>query len=190
MFIRRTLSLDPEQASLAEPLLPREYFRNVVLANEHLARAHVQAEAMLADARARSERVLADAQAEFWARANVLLDGWEVERQAQREALTEQVGSLLGETLASLLGTLSQQERALALVRQIAQSQTRPVRATLRCAVDLHDAVRLWLEQQPHSHWQLERDTGLAPGALWLTTESGDFSLDWEQLRQRVLDLA
>lgn len=190
MFIRRTLSLDPEQVSLAEPLLPRECFSNVIRANEHLARAHAQAEVLIAHAQAQGEQVLADAQAAFWARANAVLDDWEAERQAQRDALVEQVSSLLGETLENLLGSLSQEERALALIRQIAQSQTRPVRATLRCAVDLHDAVGLWLEQQPHSHWQLERDSGLAPGSLWLTTESGDFSLDWDQLRQRVLDLA
>jgi type III secretion protein L len=190
MFIRRTLSLDPEQVSLAEPLLPRECFSNVVLANEYLARVRAQAEALIGDAQAQGERMLADAQVQFWARANAVLDDWEAERQAQREALTEQASHLLSQTLESLLGTLSQQERAVALVRQIAQSQTRPVRATLRCAVDIHEPVAIWLEQHLHAHWQLERDTGLAPGTLWLTTESGDFSLDWEQLRQRALDLA
>ncbi|MCQ2996784.1 type III secretion system stator protein SctL [Pseudomonas quasicaspiana] len=190
MFIRRTLSFDAPQPGVAEPLLRREYFSDVVLASEHLARAHVHAESLLADARAQGEQLLADAQAQFWDRANALLEGWEAERQAQREALVEQARSLLSETLASLLGTLSDEERALALVRQIAQSQTRPVRATLRCSVDLHESVDAWLQQQPHTHWQLERDTGLAPGTLWLSTESGDFSLDWERLRERILDLA
>jgi type III secretion protein L len=190
MFIRRRLSFDAQQTSLAEPVLPRECFSSVVLANEHLARAHAQAEALLAQAQAQGEQVLADAQAQFWARANALLDDWEAERQAQREALVEQVRSLLSETLESLLGTLSGEERALALVRQIAQSQTRPVRATLRCAIDIHEPVEIWLQQHPHTHWQLERDTGLAPGTLWLSTDSGDFSLDWEQLRQRVVGLA
>lgn len=190
MFIRRTLSFDTQQPGVAEPLLRREYFADVVLASEHLARAHLQAEALLAETRTQGEQMLVDAQADFWAQANAVLQDWEAERQAQREALVEQARSLVSQTLASLLGTLSEEERALALVRQIARSQTRPVRATLRCAVDLHDAVEVWLQQQPHTHWQLERDTGLAPGTLWLSTESGDFSLDWERLRERILDLA
>lgn len=190
MFIRRTLSFDAQQPGVAEPVLCREYFSDVLLASEHLARAHVQADALLADARVQREQLLADAQADFWARANAMLEDWEAERKAQREQLVEQARSLLGQTLTRLLGTLTQEERALALVRQIAQSQTRPVHATLRCAVDLHESVEVWLQQQPHTHWQLERDTGLAPGTLWLSTENGDFSLDWERLRERILDLA
>ncbi|PBQ15656.1 hypothetical protein CCL09_18475 [Pseudomonas congelans] len=190
MFIRRKLSLDPNLPSLAQPLLRRECFSDVALASEHLQRARAEARALLADAQVEVERMLAEAQADFWARADAFLGDWEAERQAQRDALVEQAQGLLSQTLKTLLDEFPQEQRALALVRQLDQSQSRPVRATLRCAVDMHEPVEAWLQRQPRAHWQLERDTGLASGTLLLSTEQGDFGLDWERLRTCVLELA
>ncbi len=190
MFIRRRLNLDPQGPSLAEPLLRREYFSDVALAGEYLSRAQAEAEHIRAQAHAEGEQWLAQAQAEFYQRAEALLSDWEAERQAQAAALVDQAQSLLKQTLTTLLGEFSQAQRAEALVRQIAQSQSRPVQATLRCAVDLHAPVEHWLQGNPHAHWQLECDTSLAPGTLCLSSPSGDFSLDWQHLCERLGELA
>ena len=189
MFIRRTLEIDSRQASLAEPFFPRECFSNVALANAYLERVRAEADALLEQSRSAAARHRTEAEAEFWRRANALLADWERDRQLQRERLVTEVQALLRDTLSELLGSCSAQERAFVLVRQLVNSQTRPVRATLRCAVDVHLHIDAWLLQQGLEHWQLERDEGLADGTLWLSTEQGDFSLDWQALCDRLVDL-
>ncbi len=189
MFVRRSLSLNPQQPSLAEPVLRRECFEEVALASQCLARAEEKARALLADAQEQADEVLAEAQARFWAQANQVLEAWEAERQAQREAVVEQARQLVNETLASLLGTFTLEERALALIRQLDQGQKRPIRATLRCAIDIYPAMESVLRIQPHAYWDLESDLSLANGTLLLGTDSGDLSLDWGHFRESLLIL-
>lgn len=189
MFVLRSLSLNPQQPSLAEPVLRREWFEEVALASQCLARAEEKARALLADAQEQAHEVLAEAQTRFWAQANQVLEAWEVERQAQREAVVEQARQIVNETLASLLSSFTLEERALVLIRQLDQAQKQPVRATLRCAIDIYPAMELVLRMQPHAHWDLEGDLGLANGTLLLDTDSGDFTLDWRRLRESLLVL-
>jgi type III secretion protein L len=189
MFVRRVLSFNPQHPSLAEPVLRRECFESMPLASEWLARAEATAKTIVNDAQVQARSAVADARAEFWVQANQVLQGWEVERQAQREAIVEQVRQLLSQTLASLLGTFTGEERTLALIRQIDQGQRRPAQGTMRCADDIYLSVEAVLLSQPHAHWMLERDSGLSPGALVLSTAAGDFALDWERLSELLLNV-
>jgi type III secretion protein L len=189
MFVRRVLKFDPQQLSLAEPVLRRECFESVPLASEWLAHAEAKARSIVDDAHVQARSAVADAQAVFWAQATQVLQAWESERQAQRGAVVEQVRQLLRHTLSSILETFTEDERALALIRQIDNEQRRPAQASLRCADDIYSSVEKVLQLQTHALWVLERDKGLGSGSLVLSTVAGEFCLDWERLSELLLNM-
>jgi type III secretion protein L len=189
MFVRRVLTFDPQQPRLAEPVLRRECFESVPLASEWLAHAEAKARCIVNDAHEQVRSAVADAQAEFWVQATQALQAWESERQAQREAVVEQVRQLLSHTLGSILETFTEDERVLSLIRQIESEQRRPAQAILQCADDIYSSVQRVLQLQTHALWALERNRGLGPGSLVLSTAGGDFCLDWKRLSELLLNL-
>ncbi len=69
-----------------------------------------------------------------------------------------------------------------ALIKQLLASHVPAVKATLVCHPLELEAVRACLTNRGSTHWTLRADDTIKLQSLILTTEEGDFRIDWTSL--------
>lgn len=179
MLARRLVELRAGAPRLAQPLIRRETLIDCGRAEAVLAHAQEQAAALLQEAERHAEAQLAEARQAFWQQAEHQLMRWEQERLEINRLLESHASQLVNQALQQLLGETPEPARLNALLKQLSASQSEPVSATLRCHPQVRDTVQRWLDQQPATPWRLQPDASLADDEVRLSTEQGDFQLDW-----------
>ncbi|RON40058.1 type III secretion system stator protein SctL [Pseudomonas brassicacearum] len=187
MWIRRRLSLGAE-ALLREPILRREDLADAQRASDLLLVAQAQAEALIADAQGQCQRSLDQATGEFWAQANHFLQSLEDQRQTLQRSAVESAEAMLTLALTQLFDDTSVAERGRALINHLAASQSYACTATLSCPPELFADVQAWIAGSRFAAlWQLREDTSMPPQALRLSSDAGEFDLDWSGLVRCLL---
>lgn len=187
MLVRRRLSLGTE-ALLREPILRREDLADAQRARDLLLGAHAEAEALIAEAQGQCQRSLDQATGQFWEQANAFLQTVEDQRQALQRAAVESAEALLTLTLTRLFDDASVIERGQALIKHLATSQSEACTATLSCPPALFADVQTWLAAGRFAElWQLREDASMPPQTLRLSSDVGEFDLDWAGLVRCVL---
>lgn len=179
MLARRLVEIRAGGPGLVQPLISRETLIDCGRAEALLAQAHERAAALLQEAERQAAAQLAEAQRAFWQQAEQQLKHWEQERLQMNRLLETHASQLVNQALQQLLGETPQPVRLQALLNQLLASQSEPVSATLRCHPQVRDCVQHWLDQQPATPWRLQPDASLADDEVQLSTEQGDFQLDW-----------
>lgn len=188
MFVTRSISLNATGAVVAQPLLRRANIADVAIAEELLDEACREAQTILDDARSQRDSMLGEVQAEVWQHANEFLKSWQVEREAQREAIVQQAEMLLQQALREIFDEVPEPRRVELMLRQLAVSQQRPVEARVGCHPSLLRQVKAWLQEQPvvATLWTVQSDSGLSPDRVHLSTSSGEFSVDWASIKRSL----
>ena len=186
MLAKRSIALTA--AVLPEPILRRESIADSRLAEQLLADAQLQAERLLQQQQQANQALQRQALAEFWEVANGFLQGLQEQRQEQQRQMHGAVQRLLSEALQQLLDDTTLAERARAVLRNLALSQSCETLATLSCPVEMLEPVSQWLGQSRFAdYWQLKVDPSMAPGALRLSHAQGVFEIAWKDLREGLL---
>lgn len=187
MLVRRRLSLGDQGAGAAR-ILRHEQFTDAQAAVDLLERAQEQVQAMLDDAQARCQYVLDQAAGEFWDQAGAFLEGLDARYRDTQASVIEASSQLLNLALERLFDEASPGERARVMVKHLAASQSIATGATLSCHPELFDEVQAWVAGSRFAAlWQLRED-GLMPlTALRLSSETGEFDLDWAGLQRCLL---
>lgn len=152
--------------------------------------AQRQADALLAqaleDARAQARVCLAARERAFLQQADALLQDWRRQRHEWREALLPRAEQLLHQALAQLADALPPGARLHALLRQLLLAQGETEQATLWCHPDMAQQARAWLAARPHLAWRLDTRADQDSQSVLLATQYGALTLDWEQLLARL----
>ncbi|MGF6109299.1 type III secretion system stator protein SctL [Pseudomonas frederiksbergensis] len=187
MLVRRRLSLGTE-ALLREPILRREDLADAQRASDLLLAAHAQAEALIAEAQGQCQRSLDQATGQFWAQANAFLQTLEDQRQALQRSAVESAEAMLTLALTRLFDDTSVIERGQALITHLAASQSDACTATLSCPPALFADVQAWLAGGRFAAlWTLREESSMPPQTLRLSSDAGEFDLDWSGLVRCLL---
>ncbi|TPG88497.1 HrpE/YscL family type III secretion apparatus protein [Pseudomonas caspiana] len=187
MLVRRRLSLGTG-ALLREPILRREDLADAQRASDVLLAAQAQAEALIAAAQTQCQRLLDQAAGEFWTQANDFLQALEDQRQALQISAVESAEAMLTLALTGLLDDTGVAERGRALVRHLAASQSYACNATLSCPPELFADLQAWVADSRFAAlWQLRDDPSMPTQTLRLSSDAGEFDLDWPGLLRCLL---
>lgn len=187
MLSLRKIKLPSEVSGLSPSLIPRETLRDCEYAESILNRTKKKVETLLRQAEEDRENLLEQAREDFWHQANTLLQCWEAERQAMTDALESRATGLVNEALSLLLEEVAEPERLSALLRQLSAVLIPQVSVILRCCPQSCDPIQRWLDEQGATHWRLRPDASMAPHALTIETQEGDFLIDWPRVTAALL---
>ncbi|GGM31244.1 type III secretion system stator protein SctL [Pseudomonas asuensis] len=186
MLVKRTLSLG--SPVINEPILRREAIADAWRAQEVLDQALQQADLIRAKAVEEGQQQVDQTIGEFWNIANAFLQTLEAEREAFRRDILISVEELLNLSLSRLLDDTDLPERIRALLRDLAQSQSVDMVATLNCHPDLAESVSQWLSHSRFAAlWRIESDASMPLAALRLSHATGAFEVDWDSLRNGLM---
>lgn len=191
MLIRRKLSLGDSE--LEQQLIVRhEQFADYRRAVDVMVQARAEAAALLQRSETVRQESLDEALAEFWIRANELLKALEAERQQCKANVIEVCRELLDVVIGRLFDGCPQREQITILLEHLANSQAYPsVSSTLKCHPELFDEVQTWLRSNSAlTLWQLQADRTMPIQALRLSTNAGEYDVDWTGLRRTFLATA
>jgi len=187
MLVRRRLSLGAE-ALLREPILRHEDLADAQRASDLLLAAQTEAEALIAEAQGQCQRSLDQAAGEFWEQANHFLQTLEDQRLALQRSAVESAEALLTQALTQLFDDTSVAERGRALINHLAASQSYACTATLTCPPELFADVQAWVAGSRFAAlWQLREDISMPAQTLRLSSDAGEFDLDWPGLVRCLL---
>lgn len=179
MLLRRKIELRADVSGLPSVIITHKELIDCGQAQGVLVRAQVMARDLLNAAKTESDARLKKAQHTFWAQANSQLKRWQMEHLAQSRALESNATAVVNHALHHLLADVPPQARIAALLEQLLRTQCPPLDAILRCHPHAIVHIRQWLKTQTDTVWQLQTDERLDPQALVLTTEQGEFCIDW-----------
>jgi type III secretion protein L len=186
-LVRRRLSLGAE-ALLREPILRREDLADAQRASDVLRAAQTEAEALIAEAQTQCQRALDQAAGEFWEQANHFLQTLEDQRQALQRLAVESAEAMLTLALTPLFDGTDVAERGRGLINHLAASQSDPCTATLRCPPELFADVQAWVADSRFAAlWQVREDSSMPAQTLRLSSDAGEFDLDWPGLVRCLL---
>ncbi|WLG20907.1 type III secretion system stator protein SctL [Pseudomonas sp. FP1154] len=185
MLIRRNLSLGDREVK-RELVVRREQFADYRTAVDVMSRARAEADAILLEAGRRQQEYLDRALAEFWGQASFFLEALEAERQQCRNSVIEVCRELLNVIIGRLFDECPPEARARILLEHLAASQAYPaVSATLKCHPERYGEVQAWLAANNASVlWQLRDDITMPIQSIRLSTDTGEYDIDWTGLRR------
>ncbi|MGB3126394.1 MAG: HrpE/YscL family type III secretion apparatus protein, partial [Pseudomonas sp.] len=94
----------------------------------------------------------------------------------------------LNQAIERVFGDCFLGERAQALVSHLAASQSHATGATLSCHPQLFAQLHAWVASSRFAAlWQLREDNAMPIDALRLSSEAGEFDLDWASLQRCML---
>jgi len=187
MLVRRTLSLGDPHANPAG-IVRHEHVRDSQAAVDLLARARGQAEALLLEAGHQRQQVIDQASAQFWEEAGAFLHSLETQAQAAHDNVVQAARQLLNQAIDRLFGECTLSERAQALITHLAAGQSHATRAALSCHPQVFAQVQAWVASSRFAAlWQLREDDAMPIDALRLSTDAGEFDLDWASLQRCML---
>ncbi|AHL34306.1 hypothetical protein CD58_15925 [Pseudomonas brassicacearum] len=185
MLIRRNLSLGDRETG-GELVVRHEQFADYRTAVDVMSQARAEADALLLEAEKLRQDYLDRALAQFWDQASSLLEALEAERQQCRSRVVDVCRDLLNVVIGRLFDECQPAERARILLEHLAASQAYPMgSATLRCHPELLVEVQAWLEANSSSAlWQLREDTTIPVQSIRLSTDAGEYDIDWTGLQR------
>ncbi|OEC32661.1 type III secretion protein L [Pseudomonas cuatrocienegasensis] len=190
MLASRSLTLTPNRSTVNEPLLRREVLAQSLLAEELLDDARAQAQAIFdtaqAEVQALRQRCEAEARAEVWKQAQGLLDDLRQQREVTLASIVEAAQELVQQALEIVLDELPDDKKVSAVLRQLTLAISNEESALIYCHPDQLTQLAHSLQEQGQRGWTLRGEPSLAPDALSLRTEQGDFSLSWSALQQHI----
>lgn len=191
MLTRRTLSFPGDRHTVAGSLLRRELFEDCQLAEQVLQQAREQAQQILDEAHAQALQLHrqseAQARAEVMDSAQVLLDDVQRQHRQREAAVLEVARELVSAAVQQVLGEQTPQQRIEAVLDQLIAAQPDEPLARLHCHPERLDELAACLQRGGREGWRLQGDPRLAPDALSLRSERGEFNLDWQSLTRHVL---
>lgn len=186
MLCRHTITLH-STPSLPQTLIPRETLADGAQAEQLLAHAKTEADALLDQAEHTREELMEQAGLAFWQRANAQLQRWENERQAMCDHLERYATGVVNQAVRHLLDETAQPQRLAALLKQLLASQVPEVSALLLCHPRELETVKQRLATHHATLWKLQPDDTISPQTLVLKTEEGDFRISWASLLETLL---
>lgn len=182
MLCRYKISSPGGAPPLPGSLISCETLASYTQASNVVDQAKAEARQLLNTAHAQREALLEKVSVEVWQRANAQLKRWEIERQALCDSLEQYATSIANQAIHLLLEDTPAPQRMAALIKQLLASHVPAVKATLVCHPLELEAVRACLTNRGSTHWTLRADDTIKLQSLILTTEEGDFRIDWTSL--------
>lgn len=190
MLVRRALSLGGAELE-GRVIIRHEQFSNYRAAIDLMSQARAEADALMWQAEKERQAYLDQAMAEFWGKAGDFLEALEAERQRCRNDVIETCQELLNILVARLFEECTPKERTRILLEHLAATQVYPAgSATLSAHPTLVVEIQAWLKTSRYSAlWHLREDNTLPVGAIRLSTDTGEYDVDWTCL-QRAFEFA
>ncbi|WP_092164928.1 HrpE/YscL family type III secretion apparatus protein [Pseudomonas sp. NFACC37-1] len=187
MLIRRSMSLGDLELG-RELIVRHEQFADYRGAVDVMLQARADANALLQQAETLRQESLDRALAEFWAQACGFLEALEAERQQCREGVVEVCRELLNVVIGRLFDECPPKERIRILLDHLVATCAYPLSsATLKCHPELYVEVQAWLAANSSSAlWQLREDSTMAVQSIRLSTETGEYAVEWDDLRRSL----
>ncbi|WP_434698146.1 type III secretion system stator protein SctL [Pseudomonas sp. D1-1] len=167
-------------------IVRQERFADYRTAIDVLSQARADADALVLQAENLRQEYLDQALAEFWGQASCFLQALEAERQQCRNSVIDVCRELLNIVIDRLFDEFQPQERARILLEHLAASRAYPTgSATLRCHPELFSEVQAWLAADNASAlWQLREDITMPLQSIRLSTDAGEYDVDWIGLQR------
>jgi type III secretion protein L len=187
MLAKRTLELRRGDSTLSQPYLSRETLAACGRAEAVIEHAERYADDVREQAQQDRDALLKSAQMEFWGMAEAKLAEWERERQAMLAQIEATACHVVNAAITTLLDEVPDERRIAAVIQQIARLQSEPVAATIRCHPEDLASLSQSLEDLGERPWKVAADRETPRHCVRLTTDGGDFQLDWDTAVRRLL---
>ena len=203
MFIRREHNFACLQGRQIPTQLKASDFRLLYQADSMLDEAREQAQTIIDQAQQTAQNIIQEAkeqaqqqaaeqvtaiEQDTWQQANSLLQALH-DSDEQRWTMIEQSASqVLHSCLDQWFSSLDSSEKMRAVVERVMATQKPVSSGSIACHPQDEAAIQTLLDEYTQLPWTLETDTNIAPGAICLSVESGQFTCSWKAIETAILN--